>query len=163
MAPVAGLLGLVVLAGYVWIVHRKTAATAERLERLNDRLFAWGNESRKAIESLDGRLAVLEFESKRQAGQIRITPDMFISEILSIHPRMEEVLAGLHLGGCGSCRISTTETLSEAADSYHLDITEILGEIERFLEDPASYQPNPKATHGSGDALQIRVPEGVDR
>lgn len=148
---------LLVVGGYLWLIGRRLKNLETRLDRINDRLYAWGGESRKAYENLEGRLKELEFEERKKSGKIRISGDLLISDLLEIHPRMAEVLAGFHLGGCSSCRISRTETLAQAASSYGLDLESIVAEIERFLENPTVYQPpSPDPTQ---QTLQIRIPQ----
>jgi len=112
------------------------------------------------MEELRKQIRRLDFESKWRAGRIRITPEMRIADILAIHPRMKEVLAGVHLGGCSSCAASESESLAAGAASYGLDVGSIMSEINKFLADPDHYTKpeNPHPPTGTGDSIGIRLP-----
>lgn len=127
---------------------------------MNDRLYSWGSETRTLIEELRKQIRRLDFEIKRRGGEIRISPEMKIAEILAIHPRMKEVLAGVHLGGCSSCSTSENETLAAGAASYGLDIDMIMTELNRFLANPDHYTGSnlPASPPVLTDTLQIQIP-----
>jgi hybrid cluster-associated redox disulfide protein len=152
---------LVAVAGYAWLVHLKTKGLVRRLDQVNDRLYSWGGETRQALALLEERVRALEFEKKRDRGEFRVTPDMLIADVLTIHPRMKEVLAAMHLGGCSSCSTSKAETLGEGAASYNLDIEGILREIEDFMKDPEGYQAEPKPHGGPAGLMQIQIPSAA--
>lgn len=146
---------IIVLGGVSFLLWQKMKAMRQRLEILNDRLYSWGAETRAMMEELRKQIRRLEFEIRRQAGKIEITPDIRIADLLVLHPRMKEVLAAMHLGGCSSCATSEQETLAAGAASYGLDIATILAEIGRFIEDPDRYQPREQE---QGIPVQIQIP-----
>ena len=152
---------VVVLAVWCFLLGRRTKSQAQRIEQLSDRLYGWGAETRSYIDELRGHLKIIEMKARRSGGEQVVSPDMLISEILAIHPRMKEVLASMHLGGCNSCSVSFSETLGQGAASYGLSIDEIMNEIDKFLEDPEGYQADPKP-HGGPQGIQIQLPEKVE-
>lgn len=152
---------LLVVGVYAFLAGQRAKAAQLKAEQMNDRLYSWGSETRTMMAELTKQIKRLDFELKRQAGEIVVTPGMRIADILAIHPRMKEVLAGLHLGGCSSCATSDEETLAATAASNGRDLEAILSEIRRFLESPDTYQPTLKPDGGespSTGVLQISLP-----
>lgn len=150
---------LALLGGYCFLLGRRTRSQSQRIEQLSDRLYSWGAETRSHIEEVRGLIKAMEMRARRSAGEQVVSPDMLIADVLAIHPRMKEVLAGMHLGGCNSCSVSTVETLGQGAASYGLNIDEILAEIEKFLAAPDSYHAVPKPHGGPKSGIQIQLPE----
>jgi hybrid cluster-associated redox disulfide protein len=151
---------LVALALYSWFAHRRIKNLSKRLDQINDRLYHWGAESRNSFEGLHKAIQGIDLDIKRRAGELRVTSDMLIADVLAIHPRMKEVLAAMHLGGCSSCSTSAAETLGEGAASYDLDTERILEEVNKFLADPDGYEipesdPHPAPT----GVVQIQMPQ----
>lgn len=149
------------LAVWCFLLGRRTKIQARRIEQLSDRLYSWGAETRSLIEEVRGRLKILDMNSRRNSGEKVVSPEMLIADVLAIHPRMKDVLASMHLGGCNSCSVSSAETLGQGAASYGLDIDEILAEIEKFLANPEAYVADPKP-HGGPQGIQIQLPERVE-
>ena len=68
---------------------------------------------------------------------------MTISEAIAVHPRVAEVFAAFHLGGCAHCHISQVETLDQVCVAYGID-SDMLLEV---LEDVVKEEPgDPKQT-----------------
>ncbi|MCA9409939.1 MAG: DUF1858 domain-containing protein [Candidatus Omnitrophica bacterium] len=149
---------VVILGVYCLLLGRRTKGQAQRIEQLSDRLYSWGAETRSYIDEVRGQLKIIEMRSRRTEGENVVTPDMLISDILAIHPRMKDVLASMHLGGCNSCSVSSSETLGQGAASYGLNIDEIMAEIDKFLSNPDGYVADPKP-HGGAQGIQIQIPE----
>lgn len=143
------------LGGACFLLWQKMKAIRQRLETLNDRLYSWGAETRSMMEEMRKHIRRLDFELRRQAGQIEVTQDMRIADLLALHPRMKEVLAVLHKGGCSSSASGEQETLAAGAASLGLDVSAILEEIRRFIEDPDHYQPRQLS---AGVPVQIQIP-----
>ncbi len=75
------------------------------------------------------------------AGMSFFSLDMTIEEAMSIHPRVAEVFAAFHLGGCASCGISSFETLGQVCMAYGVDPDTLLEVLEGLMqqnESPAS-------------------------
>lgn len=150
---------LVALALYSWFAHRRIKNLSKRLDQINDRLYHWGAESRTSFEGLQKAIQGIDLDIKRRAGELRVTPDMLIADVLAIHPRMKDVLAAMHLGGCSSCSTSTAETLGQGAASYDLDTEKILEEVNAFLADPEGYRIPENHPHPEpAGVVQIQMP-----
>lgn len=60
------------------------------------------------------------------------TDSMTIAEAMAIHPRVAEVFAAFHLGGCAHCAINELETLGQVCAGYGVDpdtLIEVLDEV----------------------------------
>jgi len=62
----------------------------------------------------------------RQAGDLKVTPDMTVDQVTALHPQAAAVLAGFHIGGCASCAVDGSTRLEEA-------LTANGGQIEPLL------------------------------
>lgn len=62
------------------------------------------------------------------------SPDMTVGEAMSMHPRVAEVFAAFHLGGCSSCGISQIETVGQVCGAYGVDIDTLLEVLEGLMD-----------------------------
>ena len=62
------------------------------------------------------------------------SPDMTVAEAMSIHPRVREVFAAFHLGGCSHCAISQFETIGQVCAGYGVDPDAMLEVLEELVE-----------------------------
>lgn len=60
--------------------------------------------------------------------------DMTIHEAMQTHPRVREVFAAFHLGGCAHCAINQVETLGQVCESYGVDPDMLLEVLEGLME-----------------------------
>jgi len=60
--------------------------------------------------------------------------DMTIDEAMKVHPRVAEVFAAFHLGGCAHCHINQVETLGEVCEGYGIDSNVLLEVLEDLVE-----------------------------
>ncbi|MCA9447510.1 MAG: hypothetical protein KC931_10365, partial [Candidatus Omnitrophica bacterium] len=120
MFEVIMIMAVALLVGYCFLLGRRTKNQAHRIEQLSDRLYSWGSETRSHIDEIRGQFKVIEMRSRRNQGEQVVSPEMLISDVLAIHPGMKDVLASMHLGGCNSCSVSSSETLGQGAASYGL-------------------------------------------
>jgi hybrid cluster-associated redox disulfide protein len=51
-----------------------------------------------------------------------------------VHPRVGEVFAAFHLGGCAHCGISRFETIEQVCTAYGVDVDVLLDVLEGLLE-----------------------------
>lgn len=71
---------------------------------------------------------------ERSSGGLQIfSPDMTIGEAMSMHPRVAEVFAAFHLGGCSSCGISQIETVGQVCMAYGVDVDTLLEVLESLV------------------------------
>jgi len=62
------------------------------------------------------------------------SPDMTVGEAMSMHPRVSEVFAAFHLGGCSSCGISQIETVGQVCGAYGVDMDTLLEVLEGLMD-----------------------------
>jgi hybrid cluster-associated redox disulfide protein len=60
-------------------------------------------------------------------------PDMTIGEAMAVHPKVAEVFAAFHLGGCSSCGISEYETVGQVCMAYGVDLEVLLDVLESLM------------------------------
>jgi hybrid cluster-associated redox disulfide protein len=61
-------------------------------------------------------------------------PDMTVAEAMSLHPRVAEVFAAFHLGGCSHCGISQVESIDQVCMAYGVDINVLLEVLEGLID-----------------------------
>ena len=64
-------------------------------------------------------------------------PNMPVAEAMGMHPRVAEVFAAFHLGGCSHCGISHYETIAQVCSAYGVDLEVLLEVLEGLMEKPA--------------------------
>ncbi|HOD49977.1 MAG TPA: DUF1858 domain-containing protein [Candidatus Hydrogenedentes bacterium] len=65
--------------------------------------------------------------------------DMPIAEAIQIHPRVREVFAAFHLGGCAHCALGQFETIGQVCAGYGVDPDALLDVLESLVqEEPES-------------------------
>ena len=62
--------------------------------------------------------------------------NMTIAEAMAVHPRVAEVFAAFHLGGCAHCHINEVETLEQVCAGYGIDPDMLLDVLEGLMEEP---------------------------
>ncbi len=67
--------------------------------------------------------------------------DMTVGEAMSMHPRVSEVFAAFHLGGCSSCGISQIETVGQVCGAYGVDLETLLEVLDGLMDK----EPEPEA------------------
>ena len=63
--------------------------------------------------------------------------DMPVAEAMAMHPRVAEVFAAFHLGGCSHCGIANFETIEQVCMAYGVDQEVLLEVLEGLMEKPA--------------------------
>lgn len=61
-------------------------------------------------------------------------PEMTIGEAMAVHPRVPEVFAAFHLGGCAHCGINEFETLEQVCMGYGVDLNLLLEVLESVVK-----------------------------
>jgi hypothetical protein len=117
MVYVALLVALVALF-MAWRSGRGVKHLKERQAQLNSRLLDMRVEMRQASEAHEKALAQLKFELLRQAGDLMVTGDTTVDEVMSMHPQAAALLAGFHIGGCASCAVDGSTRLEEAVSGH---------------------------------------------
>jgi hypothetical protein len=88
---------------------------------------------------------------RRQAGDPLFEPTMKIADAVAIDPRVRDVLAGFHLGGCNACAIDEEHTIEQAALSYGADLERLMIALTTLSDGPES----PPRAPQHGGLLQL--------
>jgi hybrid cluster-associated redox disulfide protein len=125
IALIAAALALIV----AFFALRRAGALAERADRAASSVLELRSALIETNDKLDSALNDLRFERRRQAGETIFAPTMTIAEALQVHPKVSEVLASFHLGGCSSCAVSDVDTIEGACQTYGIDQTALMGAL----------------------------------
>ena len=68
-----------------------------------------------------------------EAQERYFNPDMTVADAMTMHPRVAEVFAAFHLGGCSHCGISQVETIGQVCMGYGVDINILLEVLEELM------------------------------
>lgn len=129
----AALIIAVVALLAAFLAVRRAGSLQERLDSANSTVF----ELRGALNELDERLGQqlldLQLNLRQQAGEAIFRPDMTIAEALAVHPKVNEVLADFHLGGCSQCAVSDVDTIQGACQTYGLDEKALMAALNSLI------------------------------
>ena len=120
MATVALIVAALALL-VTYIVTRRANALDQRLSRLESSLFSLKSDIMAQREKMDEQVSDLRLAMHQQAGDLEFVPTMTIAEAMGVHPRVSEVLASFHLGGCSHCAVSDVDTIEGACQTYGID------------------------------------------
>jgi len=99
----------------VWRGGRKQSELQERIAQVNSRVYNLRHEMQESQEKAEQELMSLKFQVLKAQGELKVTPEMKMNEIVAVHPQAQQVLAGFHLGGCSSCSFDPRQSLGEVA------------------------------------------------
>ena len=134
VALALGLIGIIM----AWSANRKNNDLKERIAQVNSRVYNLRREMQEAQEKAEQEIMTLKFQLLQAQGELKVTPEMRMGEILTIHPQAEQVLAGFHLGGCSSCSFDSRQTLAEAAAVNGRDISPILVALNSLVAESSN-------------------------
>lgn len=77
--------------------------------------------------------------------------DMPVAEAMAMHPRVAEVFAAFHLGGCSHCGIAHYETIEQVCMGYGVDAEVLLEVLEGLMENDPQETASAKADTGTGE------------
>lgn len=81
--------------------------------------------------------------------------DMPVAEAMALHPRVAEVFAAFHLGGCSHCGVAQFETIEQVCMGYGVDSEVLLEVLEGLMEnDP----PEELKTKTEAEATSASTP-----
>jgi len=109
-----------------WRTGRKNSELQERIAQVNSRVYNLRRDWQENQEKAEQAVTQLKFQLLKAQGELKVTPEMNMGEILMVHPQAQQVLAGFHLGGCSSCSFDSRQTLGEVAAVNGRDIQPIL-------------------------------------
>lgn len=127
---------------YAWRLQQENEKLRGRLDRYNKTLFTVENEVRSLREELAEASASLRAELMQSTGTARFTPDMTARTAILLHPQVNQILAGFHLGGCSDCAIEPDETLAQICVERGVEVDTLLGNLNMLVVDSAQPQEN---------------------
>ena len=119
------LVGVSALA-YAWKLNQELNAATRRLDRYNRALFDANDEMRRLREEMAATTAQLRVECKQRTGDYSFQPAMTVREAQLLHPQVQQILAGFHLGGCNHCAVEPDDTLAKVCAENGLDLNVLL-------------------------------------
>lgn len=122
---VALILSIIALVG-AWQLGRKNNDLKERLAQANSRVYSLRRDIDEKLQQAEQERLTLKFEILKLKGDLQVTPDMKIGEVLAAHPAAGQVLAGFHIGGCSSCVVDNNQSLGEAVAMNGRELEPIL-------------------------------------
>ncbi len=118
---IAALIVAVLALVGAFLATRRAAVLQEKLDRTTSQLHELRSATNATVEELQGKLNDVSLQVRRQSGQPIFDPHMTISEALAVHPKVADVLASFHLGGCSHCAVSDVDTIEGACQTYGID------------------------------------------
>ena len=64
--------------------------------------------------------------------------EMPVAEAMALHPRVAEVFAAFHLGGCSHCGVSHYESIGQVCMAYGVEAEILLEVLESLMQEPAN-------------------------
>ena len=123
----------------------------DALRDVQRRLYLAQARLNEAESAMEKELRALRALVLRQSGGPLVEPTMTIADAIALDPRIRDVLAQFHLGGCGSCAINEEQTIEQAAVSYGVDLDRLMATLTAFSH---GQEPPLKDTRHS-DLLQL--------
>ena len=127
-----------------WRANLKNKDLIERIAQVNSRVYNLRREMQESQEQTRQELLKLRYELLKAQGELQVTGQMKIGEIVALHPETQQVLAGFHLGGCASCMVDDNQSLAEAAALNGRMLEPILVALNALVADSPNGQPSPE-------------------
>jgi hybrid cluster-associated redox disulfide protein len=128
-----GLIGLLM----AWSARRKNKDLRERIAQTNSRVYGLRRQLEETAQQAEQERMQLKFQLLKLQGELKVTPDMKIGEVLTLHPQAGQVLAAFHLGGCSSCAVDPGQSLNEAAVVNGRELEPILVALNNLVAEDA--------------------------
>jgi len=132
MANVALAIALVALL-VAFFALRRAGSLQERLDRADSALYELRRTLKESNAQVDEKLNDLRLSLRQQAGEVIFRPTMTIAEAMQVHPRVSEILASFHLGGCSHCVVSEVDTIEGACQSYGIDQNALMAALNSLV------------------------------
>ena len=127
-----------------WRANRKNKALTERIAQVNSRVYNLRRETQDSQEQAQQELLKLKYELLKAQGDLQITGEMKIGEIVATYPMAQQVLAGFHLGGCAGCMVDDNQSLAEAVALNGRELEPILVALNGLVGESANGQASPE-------------------
>jgi hybrid cluster-associated redox disulfide protein len=126
-----GLIGLMALAALAIAALSlfRQRFLREALRDAQRRLYLAQARVSELDSTVQKELQTLRGLIRRQTGGLRFEATMKITDAIAIDPRIRDVLAQFHLGGCSSCAVNEDHTIAQAAMSYGVDLDRLMAAL----------------------------------
>jgi hybrid cluster-associated redox disulfide protein len=145
MTVLIGLITAVAL-GIAVITFFRQRSLREALRDAQRRLYLAQARLNELESTVQKDLQALRRMLLQQSGGPLFVPSMTIAEAIAIDPRIRDVLAQFHLGGCSACAINEDHTIEQAAMSYGVDLDRLMTALTALSNGQAQVPPTPQ--HG---------------
>jgi len=156
MATAALIIAILALLG-AFLAFRRVGGLQERLERTMGQLYELRSALSAANEDHERKLNDLRLELKRQAGETIFDPKMTIADAMKVHPQVQDVLAGFHLGGCSHCAISDVDTIEGACQSYGIDQNALMNALNGLVSGDSGGSTGLASTVANAKMSNVKV------
>jgi hybrid cluster-associated redox disulfide protein len=129
--------------GLAATIGLRQRALREALQDAQRRLYVAQARLNELESGVHKDLQTLRTAIRRQSGGSIFEPTMRIADAVTIDPRVREVLAQFHLGGCSSCAINEADTIQQTATSYGINVEHLMAALEALENGSASTPPSP--------------------
>lgn len=117
-----------------WRANRQNKELRERIAQTNSRVYNLRREIQESQERAGQEVVKLKFELLKLQGDLQVSGEMKIGEILAAHPQAQQVLAGFHIGGCASCMVDEQQSLVEAVVLNGRELEPVLVALNGLLD-----------------------------
>ena len=156
MATAALIIAILALLG-AFLAMRRISGLQERLERTTGQLYELRSAVTAANEEREQKLNEMRLEMRRQAGEAIFDPQMTIADAMSVHPKVQDVLASFHLGGCSHCAISDVDTIEGACQSYGIDQAALMTALNGLVSGDSGGSTGLAATVAAAKIPNVKV------
>jgi hybrid cluster-associated redox disulfide protein len=149
---IAALIVAVVALVMAFLGMRRASTLQERLDRAMSAVFEMRSALNETNQKLDTKLFDLRLDLRRQGGETIFTPKMTIAEAMDVHPKVNEVLASFHLGGCSRCAVSDVDTIEGACQTYGIDQAALMDALNSLASGDSGGSTGPVKAPNIGQA-----------
>ncbi|MGQ0722957.1 MAG: hypothetical protein ACT4PE_15515 [Candidatus Eiseniibacteriota bacterium] len=142
---------------WAWFSARTVSRLRADLDQAEARLARRIYKLQGKVTEMDAVVHELDFERRRRRGEIRFGPESTIADVVAVHPRLGEILAGFGLvgSGCSGGGLDGGATLAGACSEASLELRAVLQALDAFVTDPDA---KPAATVQSAKLHRIQLP-----
>jgi hybrid cluster-associated redox disulfide protein len=84
--------------------------------------------------TVQSELLALRSPMGQQSGGHLFESTMKLADAIAIDPRIRDVLAQFHIGGCSSCAVDEDHTIAQAAMSYGVDLDHLMAALSALRD-----------------------------
>ena len=119
----------------------------EALRDAQRRLYLVQARLSEVENTVEKELQALRALLRRQSGDPLVASTIKIADAIALDPRIRDILAQFHLGGCSSCAINEEQTIEQAARSYGVDVDRLMAAVTALSH---GQELSPRETRPSG-------------